>query len=230
MDRRSSEGRLSGRHGRRLEGGQGTGTCYEAPNLQGLSLWLRHLASVLVLALASLHPAKAAETTTYVLTDTQGTVLAREDAQGTAIATYDYRPYGRQQAGPMTPAPGYTGHVNDPDTGLVYTQARYYDPSIGRFLSVDPDMGAFNRFAYANSNPVSLIDATGRSPDCSQACMKMRARSDKSSSLTGLSGNGFDESSTIVDAKVGRAATAAANAALDASPVKMSTNLDELAQ
>ena len=34
--------------------------------------------------------------------------------------------------------PGYTGHVNDPDTGLVYMQARYYDPGWGGFLSVDP--------------------------------------------------------------------------------------------
>lgn len=38
--------------------------------------------------------AYASETTTYVLTDAQGTVLAREDAHGTTIATYDYRPYG----------------------------------------------------------------------------------------------------------------------------------------
>ena len=32
---------------------------------------------------------------------------------------------------------GYTGHVGD-NTGLVYMQARYYDPVIGRFYSNDP--------------------------------------------------------------------------------------------
>ena len=32
---------------------------------------------------------------------------------------------------------GYTGHVGD-NTGLVYMQARYYDPVIGRFYSNEP--------------------------------------------------------------------------------------------
>src|SRR5690242_13506003 len=84
------------------------------------------------------HAAKAAETTTYVLTDVQGTVLASEDAHGTTIATYDYRPYGKQQTGGAAAGPGYTGHTNDSDTGFVYMQARYFDPQIGRFLSPDP--------------------------------------------------------------------------------------------
>jgi len=44
----------------------------------------------------------------------------------------------------------------DADTGLVYAQQRYYDPVIGRFLSVDPvgvdtNTGSnFNRYRYAN--------------------------------------------------------------------------------
>jgi RHS repeat-associated protein len=33
---------------------------------------------------------------------------------------------------------GYTGHVNDPELGLTYMQARYYDPIAARFLSGDP--------------------------------------------------------------------------------------------
>nr|WP_273072018.1 MULTISPECIES: RHS repeat-associated core domain-containing protein [Alteromonas] len=32
----------------------------------------------------------------------------------------------------------YTGHIKDSNTGLVYMQARYYDPVIGRFCSNDP--------------------------------------------------------------------------------------------
>ncbi len=47
-------------------------------------------------------------------------------------------------------------------------QARYYDPVIGRFLSIDPvtflQTGApqqFNRYAYANNDPVNLIDPNG---------------------------------------------------------------------
>jgi len=106
----------------------------------------------------------------YYYTDPQGTVLAKADAIGTIIATYDYAPYGTAVAS-MSPAPngpGYTGHVNDPDTGLVYMQARYYDPVTARFLSTDPvsssagDAFKFNRYTYVNNNPISNIDPDGR--------------------------------------------------------------------
>lgn len=112
----------------------------------------------------------------YYYTDPQGTVLAKADASGTIIATYDYAPYGTVVAS-MSPAPngpGYTGHVNDPDTGLVYMQARYYDPAVGRFLSVDPVSAAtkFSRYTYASNNPIVNIDPDGMSDipfgDCSK--------------------------------------------------------------
>ncbi|EWH09227.1 YD repeat-containing protein [Catenovulum agarivorans DS-2] len=60
---------------------------------------------------------------------------------------------------------GYTGHVED-DSGLVYMQARYYDPLIGRFYSNDPvgftgDITTFNRYSYVGNNPYSYIDPDG---------------------------------------------------------------------
>lgn len=64
--------------------------------------------------------------------------------------------------------PGYTGRVNDPDTALVYMQARYCDPETGRFLSVDPakvsagDTFGFNRYAYANNSSLRFVDPNGR--------------------------------------------------------------------
>lgn len=112
--------------------------------------------------------AGATETTTYVLTDVQGTVIAREDAQGITTANYDYRPYGWLQSGPQTSGVGYTGHVKDSDTGLVYMQTRYYDPGIGRFLSIDPvrpgagSVHGINRYEYVYGNPVNRIDPDGR--------------------------------------------------------------------
>jgi RHS repeat-associated protein len=124
--------------------------------------WLA--AGVLLLAMPAAH---AARTVTYYLTDAQGSVIMTEDAQGNTTGVYDYRPYGAAQPGPAVPGPGYTGHVQDPDTGLVYMQQRYY-ASNGRFLSPDP-MGPvpgniynFNRYAYANNNPMRFIDPTGR--------------------------------------------------------------------
>ncbi|WP_168170351.1 RHS repeat-associated core domain-containing protein [Rhodanobacter sp. C03] len=105
---------------------------------------------------------------TYVYTDPQGTPLAEADANGNITATYDYMPYGSQALGTAPNGPGYTGHVNDPDTGLVYMQARYYDPSVGRFLSTDPvtptagNAFNFSRYAYANNNPIVNTDPDGR--------------------------------------------------------------------
>jgi len=105
---------------------------------------------------------------TYVYTDPQGTVLMETDAQGNITATFDYTPYEVQALGAPPNGLGYTGHVNDPDTGLVYMQARYYDPLTGRFLSVDPVTSTagntfnFNRYGYANNNPVINMDPDGR--------------------------------------------------------------------
>lgn len=124
-------------------------------------LWLV-LASLCLLA-GTAH----AGTVTYVYSDPQGTPLMEADAQGNITATLDYRPYGTQALGQAPSGPGYTGHVSDPEIGLVYMQARYYDPNVGRFLSVDPigagarDGFSFNRYAYASNSPASLRDPTG---------------------------------------------------------------------
>lgn len=107
-------------------------------------------------------------TVTYVYTDPQGTPLAEADATGSITATFDYKPYGSQILGNPYAGPGYTGHVNDPDTGLFYMQARYYDVSAGRFLSVDPlvptsgNVFDFNRYTYVNNNPINHTDPTGK--------------------------------------------------------------------
>ena len=90
------------------------------------------------------------------------------DAAGNVLSTVEYRPYGEQILGVPEAGPGYTGHINDPDSGLVYMQARYYDPVVGRFVAVDPavsepgDVLSASRYAYANSNPVKYVDPTGK--------------------------------------------------------------------
>jgi RHS repeat-associated core domain len=109
------------------------------------------------------------DTVTYVYTDPQGTPLVKADASGNVIARYDYTPYGSSVASLGNPpdGPGYTGHVNDPETGLVYMQARYYQP-LGRFLSPDPvapspgNIFGFNRYTYVNNNPITRTDPDGR--------------------------------------------------------------------
>lgn len=95
----------------------------------------------------------------YFHTDALGSVVARSDLVGGVLQRTRYEPYGRSTAGGAPLRIGFTGHVNDGDTGLVYMQQRYYEPLAGRFLSVDPVTtdaatgGFFGRFHYAENNP-----------------------------------------------------------------------------
>jgi RHS repeat-associated protein len=102
----------------------------------------------------------------------------------------------------MTDGPGFTGHEDDAATGLSYMQQRYYDPGIGRFLSVDPVTadgntgGNFNRYWYANNNPYKFTDPDGRlvetfvdqirshQLDCGSACQFAFATKSKNSVST----------------------------------------------
>jgi RHS repeat-associated protein len=62
---------------------------------------------------------------------------------------------------------GYTGHQMDQETGLIYFQARYYDPQTGRFITQDPYEGDWNtplslhHYLYAYGNPTTYIDLHG---------------------------------------------------------------------
>jgi RHS repeat-associated protein len=112
------------------------------------------------------------ETVTYYYANQQGTPLATADAAGSLLSSAEYKPYGEQVLGVPMSGPAYTGHVVDPDSGLIYMQARYYDPVVGRFLTTDPVDSApgapvtFNRYAYAGDNPVVNTDPDGR--QCAQ--------------------------------------------------------------
>jgi len=138
------------------------------------SAWLAFAALFLFAGLAH-----AAQTVTYYYTDAQGTVLATADAAGNIIAPADYRPYGTQVLGMPDAGPGYAGHVNDPDSGLVNMQARYYDPARASFVSVDPvgpspgNLFSFNRYDYTGNNPVNHVDPDGRCSDADFSCGKM---------------------------------------------------------
>ena len=64
----------------------------------------------------------------------------------------------------------YKGYLWIPSTGLYYLNARFYDPTTGRFVSEDPqgitpgDARSFNAYAYADNNPVMLADPSGTMP------------------------------------------------------------------
>jgi RHS repeat-associated protein len=62
----------------------------------------------------------------------------------------------------------YRGEQYDPDLGLYYLRARYYNPNTGRFLSRDPENGkakipaTLHKYLYAAGDPVNRIDPKGK--------------------------------------------------------------------
>src|SRR6185312_14402510 len=61
----------------------------------------------------------------------------------------------------------FTGQEQIPDVGLVNMNGRVYDPTLGRFLSPDPnvqaveDLQSYNRYSYEKDNPLKYTDPTG---------------------------------------------------------------------
>lgn len=128
----------------------------------------RTILLILLLTLAGVAGA-VKEVKTIIHTDHLGSPIMGRSMDGETLWERHYEPYGSQEQAPDDPAsPGYTGHLEERDSGLVYAGARWYDPRIGRFMSPDPvgfsgsNPVSFNRYAYANNNPFSFFDPDGR--------------------------------------------------------------------
>ena len=99
-------------------------------------------------------------------TDHLRSVRTLTDASGVVVNSYDYDTYGRVESviegvtNPFT----YTGRERDPESGLYFYRARYYDPETGRFINQDP-IGFLSRdpnlFRYVKGNPVNFNDPLG---------------------------------------------------------------------
>lgn len=133
---------------------------------------------------ATLHVENGAQSWSLMLGDTQGSAQVMVDLVASATATgfapitsattgvtrTAYMPYGAGRGtGELSIDRGWLGQVEDDDTGLVYLNARYYDPVLGRFLSPDPlmnpgDPRTLDPYRYADNNPVVFIDASGLKP------------------------------------------------------------------
>ena len=87
------------------------------------------------------------------------------DAVGAQVQRKSYAPYGAglSQATGYHEAKDFIGERLDEETGLLYLNARYYDPVLGRFISADPLLPGVgvNRYAYAGNNPVMYSDPYG---------------------------------------------------------------------
>ena len=86
---------------------------------------------------------------------------------GAPETDYSYEPFGNTtvSGASSTNATQYTGREND-GTGLYYYRARYYSPTLQRFISEDPiDFagGDTNLYAYVSNSPCNFTDPSGKS-------------------------------------------------------------------
>jgi RHS repeat-associated protein len=101
----------------------------------------------------------------YYETDGLGSVTSLTNSSATITATYGYDTFGNllASAGSLTNPLRYTAREADSETGLYYYRARFYDSTLGRFLSEDRignDEGS-NLYAYVRNAPVGFRDPTG---------------------------------------------------------------------
>jgi len=112
------------------------------------------------------------------------TLVTRSDGSTVQESVLD--PFGELLHQPLTSASNaylFTDQERDEQTGLDYFGARYYDPWVGRFMSVDPeslggvtfgrslaDTQQTNVYSYVRNSPTRLIDPTGRSVSCIIGC------------------------------------------------------------
>jgi RHS repeat-associated protein len=101
---------------------------------------------------------------TYFVGDHLGNVTQHTNSSGTVTLARTYDPWGNlDSTSAATSGPAFTGREWDSETGLYYYRARYYYPSLGRFISEDPagrDDGP-NLYTYARGNPIAFVDPTG---------------------------------------------------------------------
>jgi len=97
------------------------------------------------------------------LTDALGSTVALTDSTGTLQTQYMFDPFGNTSASgtATTNSFAYTGRELDA-AGLYFYRARYYSPSLGRFISEDPLEGNdANRYGYVGNNPINGRDPLG---------------------------------------------------------------------
>ena len=104
--------------------------------------------------------------------DNVGNTRVLTDVNGNVIDRYDYSGFGEQVGSGTSTAHQFGSHDFDQATGLIYMNARYYDPKLGRFISADTMVQGIagqglNPYTYVLNSPVNGNDPSGHFGDFS---------------------------------------------------------------
>ena len=100
--------------------------------------------------------------------DHLGSTSVLTDQNTNAIENTTYEPFGAEISGGNLDVKGYTGQFDDELTNQMYYGARYYLPSVGQFISADPEMQnahdpqLLNHYGYTRNNPYLFTDPDGK--------------------------------------------------------------------
>ncbi len=150
--------------------------------------------------------------TGFLLQDGLGSVRGENQVGIGSFTWRDYGPYGMPSNDNGLTAANGRGYINerfDPETGLQYLHARYYDPNLGRFLSPDtwdPTLPGvdINRYAYAGNDPINGMDPGGHVTLIKDANGVLHATGNDTLNGVGSSGNGSSDKGIVVGDVQGR--------------------------
>lgn len=159
---------------RTLTAGTGTTRFVMDPNGSLDRLLIRHnpdqSVTYFVHGLGILYEVDESENTKTYHYDQVGSTIALTNDSGKVTGRAEYTAYGfiGRKLGEMDTPFLYNGRfgvMSDPN-GLLHMRARYYSPFLMRFLNPDPIgfSGGMNWFAYADGNPISMLDPFGLAP------------------------------------------------------------------
>ena len=152
----------------------------ESTTSTGKTYWRHYVPTPSGMTIVVSRNSDGTASTTYLLTDHLGSSDSAIDASGNVIARESFAAFGARRGGnwSATATPdwagiantsrrGYTGHEHLDNLALIHMNGRVYDPTAGRFLSVDPIIGslgdsqAINPYSYVGNRPLAFTDPSG---------------------------------------------------------------------
>ena len=161
----------------------------ESTTSTGKTYWRHYVPTPSGMTIIVSRNSDASTSTHYLLTDHIGSSDAVLDASGEPVARESFAAFGARRGGNWNSAgtpdwaviantsrQGYTGHEHLDNLALIHMNGRVYDPTAGRFMSVDPVVGdlgdsqTLNPYAYVGNRPLSYTDPSGYDVVCGGVC------------------------------------------------------------